>query len=195
VDVFSQAQSIFFKSMILLLAITTFTACSTMSVSNDWDQSVDFSKFETFGVIDNEQPAINTLIDQRIRNAIIAELKSKGLEQMDSYEQADLAIGYEIATEQRRSYQTVHSGWGMSGFRAHNVRLGATMSHSTTQPIDFNIGTLIIAAFKMDDKVLIWEGTASDTVSPASTPEQSTQQINTAVQKILKSFPPGVAQN
>jgi hypothetical protein len=114
---------------------------------------------------------------------------------MDSYEQADLAIGYEIATEQRRSYQTVHSGWGMSGFRAHNVRLGATMSHSTTQPIDFNIGTLIIAAFKMDDKVLIWEGTASDTVSPASTPEQSTQQINTAVQKILKSFPPGVAQN
>ena len=189
---FSKAQTIFFKSIILLFAVTTFTACSTMSVSNDWDQSVDFSKFKTFALIDNAEPAVNRLIDQRIRAAIITDLTAKGFKQLDNYEQADLAIGYEVATEQRRSYQTVHSGWGMSGFRAHNVRLGASMSHSTTRPIDFNVGTLIIAAFKMDDKVLVWEGTASDTVSPASTPEQSTQQINTAVQKILKEFPPGV---
>ena len=58
--------------------------------------------------------------------------------------------------------------------------------------MDFTIGTLVIAIFKVDSKMLIWQGTGSDTVDSTSTPEQSTKQINEAVLKILERFPPVV---
>jgi hypothetical protein len=190
---FTNMQYTLLKITALFVLIAALGACSSITVTSDWDQEVDFSQLNTFTFIEDEEPAINRLIDQRIRDAIIADLSSKGLKQVDSYDKADMAIGFDVATEQRRTYQTMHSGsWGASGFRASGFHMGASVSHSTTRPVDFTIGTLVIAVFKMDDKVLVWQGTGSDTVDPSRSPEQSTKQINTAVQQILESFPPGM---
>ena len=180
-----------FPLILLLLGVAGLAACSSMAVESDWDPDVDFSGFQTFGLIASTELAVSPLVDQRIRNAISEDLRSKGLREVDDYAGADLAIGYEVATQQRATYQTVHSGWGASGFRTSNARFGGSIGMSRTIRNEYTVGTLVIAVFRMQDKALVWEGIGTDVLSRASGPEESAQMINEAVEKILRDFPPG----
>ena len=180
------------QAFVLLSTLVALSACSSMAVESDWDTSVDFSVFQTFGLIDNTELSVSTLVDQRIRDAIRSDLESKGLRLVDDYTMADLAVGYEVATQQRATYHTVHSGWGASGFRSSNLRLGASVGTSRTVRNEYTVGTMIIAMFRMDDKALVWEGSGSDALSEVRGPEESVQMVNEAVQTILNDFPPGV---
>ena len=67
------------------------------------------------------------------------------------------------------------------------------MGTSRTTAINYTVGTLVIAGFEAGNKELVWEGSASSAaIDSATSPEQSKNLINEAVQKILKDFPPGV---
>lgn len=182
------------KSVGLILALATLVACSSISVRKDWDPSVDFSQFKTFYVLEEQRQSISPFADQRINAAIVANLKSKGFQQVDTQEKADIAIGYTVTTENRSSFQTVYTGWGTSGFRhSQNSRgwhSGMTVTSARTHETNYTVGTLVVAIFRMGDKELIWEATGSDTVSPSRDPASNEQRINEAVQRILQDFPP-----
>ena len=188
------------RRITLLFAIVVLAAsCSSISVTTDWDSETNFSKFKTFVVLENTDQSINRLTNQRIRTAVVSELTSRGLQQVDSQEMADLAIAYTVATEQRTSFQTVHSSMGgVHGLHHNNIRnvrfrgaVGTSRSRMTQH--NYTVGTLIIGVYQMGNKELVWEGSASDTVNTTSrSPEQNQQHINDAVQQILKDFPPGV---
>ena len=181
---------------VLFIAFAMLAACSGISVTSDWDPGVDFSQFRTFAVLEQAQPAINRFVDQRIRTAIVAELTGKGLRRVDTPDQADLAIGYQVTTEERTTFHTVHDrGWGSAGYRRSRAHWSAPVGTSRTTQVNFTVGTLVIAAFQTGDKELVWEGSATATVDPASGPEQSQQRINDAVQRIFKDFPPGVTSS
>jgi hypothetical protein len=184
-------RNVIMKQTILIILFTSLAACSSVTVTSDWDRGVDFSQFKTFAVLEETQQSINRLVDQRIRAAIVAELTAKDLRQVDMPDKADLAIGYQVTTEQHSSYHTVHNDWGARGYRSsrHTHWRTPTATSRTTQ-VNFTVGTLVIAAFQMNDKELVWEGSASGTVNPSSGPEQREQRINDAVQQILKDFPP-----
>ena len=176
----------------LFFVLISLAACSSISVTSDWDPGVDFSQFKTFAVLEETQQSVNRLVDQRIRAASVAELTAKELRQVDTPDKADLAIGYQITTEQHTTFNTVHSDWGTRGYRSSRHAHGRTPTGtSRTTQVNFTVGTLVIAAFQMSDKELVWEGSASGTVNPSSRPEQREQRINDAVQQILKDFPPG----
>ena len=187
-------RNIIFNYTALAIAITALAACSSISVTSDWDPNIDFSKFKTFAVLDESKQGINRLVDERIRASIVAELTARGLRQVDTPEKADLAIGYQVTTEERTTYHTVHSGWSASrhSFNSSHMRWGGSVGTSRTTPVNFTVGTLVIAVFQMNNKELVWEGSASGTVNPSSGPEQSAQRINDAVRRIFKDFPPGV---
>ena len=190
------AKNTIIKNITLFLAIAVLAACSSISVTTDWDPGIDFSKFKTFAVLENTDQSINRLTDQRIRTALVAELTSKGLQKVDSPEMADLAIAYTVTTEQRTSFQTVHSGMeARHGFH-HSLRLHGSAGSSRTTQHNYTVGTLIIAVYQMGNKELVWEGSASDIVNTTSrSPEQNQQHITDAVQQILKDFPPGVTSS
>ena len=184
-------RNIVVKQTALFFVFASLAACSGISVTSDWDPGVDFSKFKTFAVLEETQPSINRLVAQRIRAAIVMELTAKGLQQVDTPDKADLAIGYQVTTEERTTHHTVHSGW--DGYRSGwsgSTHWRSPAGTSTTRQVNFTVGTLVIAAFRMSDKELVWEGSASGTVNPSSGPERSQQRINDAVQRVLKDFPP-----
>lgn len=72
------------KIAVLFIAIIALTACSGLSVTSDWDPGADFSQFQTFDLLDNVGQPINRFNEQRITAAIITDLTSKGLQQVDS---------------------------------------------------------------------------------------------------------------
>ncbi len=180
------------KQIALCIACAAFAACSSISVTSDWDPSIDFSQFETFALLEEPQQSVTRLVDQRIRAAIVAELTAKGLEQVDTPDKADLAIGYQVTTEERTSYHTVDNAWRSNRYWSSRAHWGPSLGAGRTTRIDFTVGTLVIAAFQTGDKELVWEGSASGAVNPSSGPKQSEQRINDAVRQILENFPPDV---
>ena len=52
------------KSVLIVatLAMLAMTACSGLRVQSDWDPSVDFSRFQTFTILENDEPAMGPLI-------------------------------------------------------------------------------------------------------------------------------------
>jgi len=173
----------------LIIICLALAACSSTSVTSDWDNNVDFAQFQTFSVSVNPAEQVNRLVDQRIRNAIVADLTSKGLHHADKQEQADLAFAYQLTTQERTSYQTVHRGW--RDYRFRTARWDSSVGTSRTTQRNYTVGTLIIAAFEMGSKELVWESTGSRIINQASNPEQSVQRINDVVQQTLRDFPPG----
>ena len=188
-----KAGSRFIGLIFSLTALALTGACSSISVESDWDTEVDFSGFETFALIDNPESKVNRLVRDRIRNAIGADLSGKGLQQVANESEADLAVGYELTTEQRTSYHTIYNGWGTYGYRSRSWRYGgATVGKAQTIESNYTVGTLVIAVFRAEDKALVWEGAGSGTVSPSRNPDENTEKINEAVQKVLEDFPPNI---
>ncbi len=174
-----------------IIMIAALAACApSITVTSDWDPGFDFSESQTFVLLENDIPGINRFIEQRIRDAVVANLTKAGLRQVDSLDGADLAVGYQIATEGRTRYQTVHSGWSGSGMHSSSARWGMSTGTSRTTQRNYTVGTLVIAVFETGDKELVWEAAGAQTIDPTSTPQESEKQINNAVKRILQDFPP-----
>jgi hypothetical protein len=180
------------KIIALLLAIAGLAGCSTLVLTSDWDPDVDFSQFQTFAILDDGTPGISRLVDARIRIAIIADLTSKGLRQEGVPDLADLAVGYQVATEERRAYRTLHDGWGTNGFRSYNSSWGSVTGTGRSVPSTYTIGTLVVAMFQMTDKQLVFEAAGNRRVTQGSGAEAKAQQrMNEDVQQLMRDFPPG----
>ena len=77
---------------------------------------------------------------------------------------ADLAIGFQVATENRRSYSTVSTGWSARGYRHHrrgHHGPGMTTVTTRTRARAYTVGAIVVAIFDGENKELIWEGSGS----------------------------------
>lgn len=170
------------------LFILALAACSSVEVHRDWDENLDFTQFNTYYLLPDQAEHISPLVRPRIENAIVNALVDSGLTRVENPDDADLAIGFNVATENRTSYSTVHGGWGSSGFHHGRSGWGVSASTSRTTQHVYSVGTLVIAAFNMQDKQLVWEGWASKRLNSNS--GQDERLINGLVGGILRDFPP-----
>ena len=172
----------------------TMVACSGMSVRTDFDPQADFSRYKTFFVLEEAGDATAPgFWDARIKSAIARTLTAKGWQQANSPESADVAVGYQLTTEQRSSYQTVSTGWGGYGYGMgdwYGSRAGG-MATSTTTERRYEVGTLIVAMFDVERKQMVYSSTASGTIDERKqTPEQAQADVNGIIDKMLENFPP-----
>ena len=172
----------------------TMVGCSGMSVRTDFDPQADFSRYETFFVLEEAGDATAPgFWDARIKSAIARTLTAKGWQQVNSQESADVAVGYQLTTEQRSSYQTVSTGWGGYGYGMgdwYGPRAGG-MATSTTTERRYEVGTLIVAMFDVERKQMVYSSTASGTIDERKqTPEQAQADVNGILDKMLENFPP-----
>jgi hypothetical protein len=177
-----------------LSAIFWIVGCSSVQVRIDWDQSVDFSGFETIAFMDDNAQALNGLIDGRIRRALVDDLTAKGFEMVGSTADADLVLGFQVATENRRSYSSVSTGWSQRGYR-HSRRgawssPGMTTVTTQTRVRTYTVGALVVAIFESENKELVWEASGSRRIDPTGTSSQSESLIRDVVDRVLRDFPP-----
>lgn len=168
-------------SLMLLLA-----ACSGISTSTDYDPAADFSSYGTYNWTSSGGTSTDDLTNTRIKSSVDAALAAKGLSKVNSG--GDLAASYQVTTADQTTYNTVSSGWG-GGYRYGWG--GAGMGTSTTYEQTYTQGTVILAMFDEGTKNLVWKGTASDTLDPGASPEDKAKNIQSAMDKMLKDFPPG----
>ncbi len=181
-----------------VLALALSGCGSGISVQSDWDPGVDFSAFSTFAVFDEATGGggLDQLTQNRGKVSIANTLQVKGMRQVDDGKNADVAVGWQVTTEERSSLQTVSTGWGNygSGWNRgwHGSTMGVGMTTSQTTETRYQVGTVAIAMFDVEHEAMIFSATGSKTLSGGNpSPEESQKRIDEAVAKILKDFPPG----
>jgi len=178
--------------------ITLFLAsCSTISVTTDYDKTVDFGKYKTFeyyGWAKESDKILNDFDKSRIESAFGDEFKKRGFTLVESGGDmlVSLFIVVEDKTEQRAT--TTSSSPGMygdyyGGFYGSGPGWGwgPTYSNTTVSNYEYTVGTLVIDVFDKANEQLIWESIGKGTVD--DNPQTRDKNIPKAVAKIMKDFP------
>ena len=169
--------------LFFVLFLTSFHfACSPIySVSYDYDESFELVQISTYGWLPIPKEAnINNLDEVRIKKAVNAELKAKGL--MLTSENPDFLIAADVATKEKQRI----TKWGYPYFDSYRTYDGSW----TLDYYQYEEGTFILDFLEPVSKKLIWRGAAKVALDYANTPEKREKLIKEAMQKILQNFPP-----
>ena len=165
--------------------------CSGITVSQDYEQEYNFAGLKTFAWMPNEDNSYgvrdNDLLDKRIRNAIENSLLAKSYRKVDSYT-PDFFVSYHYDVAQKIKSSGLSGGVAIG--RSSYGGFGGVGMSTGSDVRAYDQGTLLIdVTIPLGDK-LIWRGTATQSVSDHSSPEESTANINETVVKTLEQFPP-----
>lgn len=140
----------------------------------------DFSKYHTYKWVTipgSEQ--LNQIQDAEVKQAVDAQLSAKGFTKTDD-DKANLYVGYQVSVNQQKEW----NAYGMGG----GWRLGGGMATATSSTIA--VGTMGLDFYDPAAKQLIWRGEAAKTLNPSSNQEKNQKNLDKAMAKLLKNFPP-----
>lgn len=161
-----------------VLGLAAYYAATAQDVKTNFMPGTDFSKFHTYKWV--QVPGAkypNQIVDQEIKQAVDSQLAAKGLTKTDS-DNADLYVGYQTAMQQQTEWNAYGMGRGWGG----------GMGTATSSTID--VGTLALDMYDPAAKKLVWQGRASKTLDPSSNPQKNQKNLDKAMAKLLKDFPP-----
>lgn len=164
----------------LVLALVVGSVALAQDVTTNFMPGTDFTKYHTYKwvVIEGaEQP--NQIVDAQIKQAIDAQLATKGLTKVDG-DKADLYVGYQVSISKQQQW----NAYGMGG----GLRWGGGMATATSSTIA--IGTLALDMYDPTSKQLVWTGRATKTLDPNNSQEKKQKNLNNAMKKLLAKFPP-----
>lgn len=171
----------------LLLALAA--AASAQDIRYNYVEGTDFSKYKTYKwvrVPNAQYP--NSILDGQIMQAIDAQLATKGLTK--SEDNPDLYVIYQVAVDQEKQWNSYSTGgdmWGWGGWGGWGG-----MSNTTTTTKTINIGTLNCDIYEVASKKQIWRGAASKTLGSGKDPQKVQKNLNKAMAKLFKKYPPPV---
>lgn len=178
------------QGMVLGVGVVAMAACAR-SITTDYNPSVGFKQYRTFAMVSRPDSASHELVDDRVREAVAAQLAGKGLTETGR-ERADLFVGYGVVDHTHRA---VYDNWGWGpawGWRYY--RWGVAWPVDTRREItSYTDGTVVVCLLDAKTRRVVWQGQAEDVLRlPVGNPEQATKQISHAVTRILDKFPPTV---
>ena len=206
------------KLQIVLPALLFVIACAHgQDVHYNYDRGADFQSYRTYQWVDLHRgqgrpstadfpaglpnlpvgpPPVSgsdvsddQLLDQDIRRAVDRQLAEKGLTKVDKG--GDLLVGFQAGVHEEKSINLWGSGgggwWGGGpGWSGFNSVQGQT----STIPI----GTLVVGLYDPARKQLIWCGDASKNVYLKKDPNKNFQNLEKAMVKLFKNYPPPPAK-
>lgn len=183
------------------LAAALLAGCNSDSgpnVKTDYDKNVNFAQYHTFAFqpgrivtrLGTPDPN-NTLVADRIRDAVVNQLAAKGLQPVT--QNPDLVATYIAGAKTKQDiesmgpdpYNSPYFG-GPFGFR-RDAFWGPGYNQFYTNT--YTQGTLILDLIDPRTKQLVWRAYVS---GPVDNPDQKT--VNNAVAAALKNFPPSPKQ-
>lgn len=181
-----------------LLIIGIANACSSISVTSDYDKTVDFSKYKTFMYYGWGKKSDQILTDfdkNRIEGSFQAEFAKRGWTVTKG--NGDAVVSLYIVVDKRTSYSSYtnhyNSGMygGMYGSRygyGYGYGYGMPMnSTTTTVRNDYLEGTLIVDVFDTKERKHIWQGIGKKTINENTSNREA--RIQEAVAAIMSQFP------
>jgi len=168
-----------------LPAFLLMAACAYgQDVHYNYAPGTNFAAYKTYQWVDIPGGAApDQLINQAIKRAIDEQFAQKGLTKVEK--DADLYVGYQAIVREEKSVNLLGTGrgpdwWGWSG------GLETVQGQTSTIPV----GTLTVNVFDREKKQLIWRSDASKTIDLKKDPDKNYANLQKAVTKIFKNYPP-----
>ncbi len=176
------------------LAFLFFVVCAmaglafAAKIKSDFDKNADFTSYKTYAWgknLEPQRPHANIVL----RGAVDYELQERGLQLVNSVEQADLVVRYQVAGDSDMNFgTTVDPTFAMVGgvpWPGATVWYpGFSMSSSGRY---IRKGGMVIDIFDRPQKKLIWSASATGALDPS--PKKAIEQVNTVVTKMFSSYP------
>ena len=177
------------RSLILALVVAAVPATAlAQKTTYDFDKTATFAQYRTYSMQEGT-PTKNELIDKRIAAAIEAQLAAKGFKKVDTA--PDLIVLYHVALDEQKDISSYSTG---PMYGAYGYGWGGGWGSTTTdvRVRDILIGTLAVDMVDAKKKQMVWRGLGSKEIDTNAKPEKREQNINKAVEKIFKNYPPKV---
>src|SRR5215210_3725824 len=104
------------RGMALGMGLVLAAGCAGQQVTTDYSPATSFSEYKTFALVMPPDTGAQQLLDQRVRNAVQAQLSARGLTLGDR-ENADLYVGYGMVDKTHKQIYTYNDGWGWGSRR------------------------------------------------------------------------------
>jgi len=176
----------------LLVLATLLGACATINTGSHFDQSTNFSAYESFSWIDEEpfisastSIPISALAQSMIKSAIQNQLEQKGYTFTADRGNADFVIAYTVGTRDAiriESYPVEYRGsWGWHvPYSNYNFR--EISAHTYTK------GTLGVDIFDNESGEPVWHGWAEKTVTQSDRADPG-PTIEDGIRMLFEYFP------
>jgi hypothetical protein len=160
--------------------VGVLASCSTVSVTTDYDQKIDFSKYKTFAFYKPgiDKAPISDLDKKRILRAIEAELLTKGMVKSSS---PDVLISIFTKSKERIDI-TDHHFRGFWYPIYYGPSLVSVSKHTE--------GTLFVDILDASKKEMIWQGIGTGALYFTKNIERREARIKEFVKEIMAKFPP-----
>jgi uncharacterized protein DUF4136 len=169
-----------------ILFATSFAFAHKVRV--DYDRSVNFSKYKTFMWVEKPQSE-NPLMDDRIVNAVNAQLSAKGLQRVTT--DADLSVGATSSVQENHIVNTFYDDWGWDGWGWGHWGWGRWgwdgPGFATTYVHTYREGTTVVELTDTASEKVIWQGVSTGSVSDK--PEKAARKISKVISEMFESYP------
>ncbi|MFN0104813.1 MAG: DUF4136 domain-containing protein [Bryobacteraceae bacterium] len=165
---------------VILMGIVCFAAAaSAQEVKFDYDRSANFSNYKTYQWVDSKTgKAPNQLMDQNIKRAVDAQMALKGFQAVAGA--ADVQLIYQAAVDREKQFEAFGTGPRF---------YGSGRVTSTT----IEVGKLVVDIYDSSSKQLVWSSSVSKTLDIKKDPDKNFANLQKAVAKMFKNYPPGLA--
>lgn len=175
----NKIRKILAPATLVALLLSVWVAAA-QDVKYNFMPGTDFSKYHTYKWVTIENASHpNQIVDAEIKQAVDAQLSQKGLTKTTD-DKADLYVGYQTAVDQEKQW----NAYGMGG----GWRFGGGMATATQSTI--SVGSIVVDMYDPSTKQLVWTGTATKSIDPSSNQEKNEKNLNKAMEKLLKNYPP-----
>ena len=180
----------------IFLVLTTFalmTACaSSTNIQSDYDRSVDFSKYKTYGYYSPmgiENPNYSSLMGQMFRDAIDVQMKQRGYVKSSN---PDVLFNVSARLEDKTRVTTTSDpmmyGGGYYGYRGGRYDPWGGYGYGTSTHVSqYTQGTVNIDMVDPRMKRMLWEGVAIGRVNDKN--DNLREDVMTGVAEMFAGYP------
>jgi len=168
-------------------------ACAGLAVKTDINPNMSVANCHTYAFADehvanaDHQAAFgNPLNAQRLREAIEANMATKGIQKVDDRQSADCVVGYAMGT--RQVFEDWYGGWGGWGWGGWGPRWGWWGGGYYDAPYVQDETRVSVDLFDAKSRIPIWHASVSQSLSELSGPH-AVERINAAAAAIFSKFP------
>ncbi len=183
------SRLVVFSAAALLIA----GCASKPTIQTDYDHTVDFSQFKTYGFFNPlgiENPNYSSIYGSIFRDAISKEMESRGYTQSNN---PDLLINVSGRLQDKTKVTTTSDPYMAGGY--YGYRRGAYGAWggygygTSTHVSQYTEGTINVDMVDRAQKRMVWEGVAVGRVSESRTNDETRTKIYDGIQEMFSAYP------
>jgi hypothetical protein len=174
----------------VLVGVCALSACSTVTVSTDYDHSAPFAKYKTYALAPaSKGQVLSPTSEAALRDALRTDLAAKGLTEAANGK-PDLAVVRHVFLKDKVAVQE-YTSWGYGygggwpyGYGYYGMWTGAPRTYVDVQ--QYTQGTMILDFVDVKTKKLVFRGKGEAIVGDT---ESNAEKIREGVKKMVEAYP------